>query len=55
MYKQQTVKVTTGNNVTSFDDSSTSFHINKGEVKETILNNNIQQAISKGILIKVTE
>ncbi|MEN6384963.1 MAG: hypothetical protein ABFD79_07160 [Phycisphaerales bacterium] len=48
------VKVTTGKNVTSYDDSSTSFHINKGEEKEAVLNANIKDALDKGILVRVT-
>lgn len=54
MFNPLKVKVTTGKNVTSYDDSSTSFHINKGEEKEAVLNANIKDALDKGILVRVT-
>lgn len=55
MFNPLKVKVKTGPNVTSYDDSSTAFHINKGEEKEAVLNTNIKQAIADGVLVKVTE
>ncbi len=55
MFKPIIVKVKTGPSVTSYDDSSTSFHINQGEEKEAVLNTSIKQALEDGILVKVTQ
>lgn len=55
MFNTIKIKVKLANGYTSFDDSSSDFHINRGEEKEAVLNSNIKNAIEKGILVKVVE